>query len=208
MGKNKANSFASGRAAQGRAERAVQRHSHAIAKAHQQTKKPPSALAIAIAAARQGASQPRQGSGSVGSSSTTTTNLNLHLAELNQSALAHDVETTETLLNLVREAVSQAGGRINLTELGGSVRVLAAKRCLQAKFEGEDIQKKAKACGGWERFVHDHAPEEFVVVQGTVCKRQPLPEPATSTFEFEKMPAPRKAEVESLTLDAVGLGDE
>jgi hypothetical protein len=205
MGKNKANSFRSGGAAQGRADRATQRHSHAIAKVHQHAKKPPSALAMAIAAARQGASQPRQGPSGASSSSAGANSLNLHLAELNQSALEHEALTTETLLELVRDAVSEAGGRIHLTELGGNVRVLAAKRCLQSKFDGEDIQKRVKARGGWEKFVSDHAPEEFAVVQGALCKRLSLPEPAVAAFQFEKLPAPRKAEVESLSFDSVGL---
>ena len=58
--------------------------------------------------------------------------------------------TNETLIELVRVVVQEAGGKIPLTELGGSVRALAAKRCLQAKFEGQEIHKKVKSKGGWE----------------------------------------------------------
>ena len=213
MGKNKGPSFGSGKAAQGRAERAGARHAHAIAKAHGQSigKKPPSALAAAIAASRR-----TQHSSSAGSSSSSIPgratggqapahSLSLHLAQLNDEKEEEDASTNETLIELVRAVVQEASGKIPLTELGGSVRALAAKRCLQAKFEGQEIHKKVKSKGGWESFVRAHAPDEFVVLSGCLCKRVSLPEPVVPAFTFEKMPAPRRSDVNGLSLDAVGL---
>ena len=177
MGKNRGPSASSGRAAHGRADKAREKRAH-DSKGSGAIAKPPSALGAAIAAARK--QQPKSVSSAASSSISST--LSLHLSTINDAAVEGDAMTVDTLLDLVRVVVQESGGRIPLTELGGNVRALAARRCLQAKFDGMEIHKSVKAKGGWENFVREHASAEFVVLGTELCKRVSLPAVVEPTF--------------------------
>ena len=167
-----------------------------------------SALAASIAAARK--QKPVTASTS---SAAGTAALNFHLQVLNDEGIESDESLVETLRDLVSEVVCNApGGRIKLPELGGSVRALANKRCLQASL-GVDVNKQVTSrFGGWEAFVQRHAPMEFVVLDGKLCKRVSLPVTAPEEFSIRSgsaapvsfAPASSR-DVNALTLDKVAL---
>ena len=117
------------------------------------------------------------------------------------------------VLDLLRECVTEMGGSIPLTSLGGAIREKATRRGLQQAQDGapRPLHKYVRLkWGSWEGFVRAHAAESFVVTSG--CLREKLPSShsqlmdancESSNFPARSAQAVTSKEVNAISLDAL-----
>jgi hypothetical protein len=143
--------------------------------------KPVSALAAAVMTARRSATDHRRNEAA---SSSSMAMLSARLIQETETSDGNAEELAPQLVELCRECVSEAGGKVALSVLGGLVRDKASRRGLQTSLEGapRQLNKLIKTTwGGWEGFVHAHADAGLVIINGCLqCRALDVRMPANT----------------------------